>query len=81
MQIDINCNIASTRRNNSIDVVSKSPVKVRNKVKIKYQDFKTDLEAQHYTVTLIPFEVGSRGQVTKRNRTGPENIFRTNRTA
>ena len=47
--------------------------------KLKYQDLKTDLEAQHYTVTLIPFEVGSRGQVTKRNRTALENIFRTNR--
>ena len=46
---------------------------------LKHQDLKTDLEGQGYSVILLPFEVGSRGQVTKRNRTALENIFKTNR--
>ena len=46
---------------------------------LKYQDLKRDLEGQSYVVTLLPFEVGSRGQVTKRNRTALENVFRTNK--
>ena len=33
----------------------------------KYQDLKKDLEAQKYSVTLLPFGIGSRGYVTKRN--------------
>ena len=40
---------------------------------LKYQDVKRDLEAQHYTVTLLPYEVGSR------NRTALESLFRTNK--
>ena len=45
----------------------------------KYQDLKTDLETQGYTVTLLPFEVGSRGLVNKRNKTALENIFKANK--
>ena len=33
---------------------------------LKYQDLKRDLEGQNYVVTLLPFEVGSRGQVEKK---------------
>ena len=47
--------------------------------KLKYQDLKRDLEAQQYTVTLLPFEGGARGQVTKRNRNALESLFRTNK--
>ena len=35
----------------------------------RYQDLKKDIEAQKYSVTLLPFKIGSRGYVTKRNRT------------
>ena len=45
----------------------------------KYQDLKKDLEANKYSVTLLPFEIGSRGQVTKRNRVSLENIFKSNK--
>ena len=34
----------------------------------KYQDLKTDLEAQKYSVTLLPFEIRSRGYVTKKTK-------------
>ena len=44
----------------------------------KYQDLKEDLESRSYNVILVPFEIGSRGQVTKRNRTALETIFKTN---
>ena len=44
----------------------------------KYQDLKEDLEARSYNVTLMPFEIGSRGQITKRNRTALADIFKTN---
>ena len=44
----------------------------------KYQDLKEDLEARNYKVTLMPFEIGSRGQVTKRNRTALADIFKAN---
>ena len=46
----------------------------------KYQDLKKDLEAQKYSVTLLPFEIGSRGYVTKRNRTELQNIFKLTQT-
>ena len=39
---------------------------------------KEDLEARSYNVTLMPFEIGSRGQITKRNRTTLADIFKTN---
>ena len=42
----------------------------------KYQDLKKDIEKNGYSVTLLPFEIGSRGQVTKRNKTALENIFK-----
>jgi hypothetical protein len=35
----------------------------------KYSDLKSDLEAAGWTTGLTPFEVGSRGYVTKRNYT------------
>ena len=44
----------------------------------KYQDLKEDLEARNYSVTLLPFEIGSRGHVTKRNRIALSTIFKTN---
>ena len=44
----------------------------------KYQDLKTDLEAQKYSVTLLPFEIGSRGYVTKKNKTELQNVFKLN---
>ena len=40
------------------------------------QDLRKDLEAQKYSVTLVPFEIGSRGYVTKRNRTEIQNIIK-----
>ena len=46
--------------------------------KTKYQDLKEDLEKTEFHVTLLPFEIGSRGQVTKRNRTALENICKVN---
>ena len=36
---------------------------------ISYRDMKTNLEERGYTVFLIPFEIGSRGFINKRNRT------------
>ena len=44
----------------------------------KYQDLKKDIEKNGYSVTLLPFEIGSRGQVTKRNKTALENTFKIN---
>ena len=46
--------------------------------KTKYQDLKEDLEIAGFHVTLLPFEIGSRGQVTKRNRIALENTFKVN---
>ena len=34
----------------------------------KYTPLKSDLEAQGLSVSLVPFEVGSRGHVTKENK-------------
>ena len=48
---------------------------------IRYTTLKSDIEQQGYTCILVPFEVGSRGYVTKSNRTNIVNIFATNKIA
>ena len=37
-----------------------------------------DLEGVGWTVQLIPFEVGSRGQITKRNKEALINVLKRN---
>ena len=44
----------------------------------KYNDLKVDLERVGWVVQLIPFEVGSRGQITKRNKESLINVFKRN---
>ena len=44
----------------------------------KYSDLKKDLEEVGWRVHLIPFEVGSRGQITKRNKDSLINVFKRN---
>ena len=44
----------------------------------KYNDLKMDLEGVGWTVQLIPFEVGSRGQITKRNKEALINVLKRN---
>ena len=44
----------------------------------KYHDLKIDLEGVGWKVHLIPFEVGSRGQITKRNKDALINVFKRN---
>ena len=41
----------------------------------KYVPLKSDIESEGYTCTLIPFEIGSRGHVTKINRSNILNTF------
>ena len=46
-----------------------------SKIKEKrYLDIKQDLEVAGWSTNLVPFEVGSRGQVTKRNRSSIYNV-------
>ena len=47
--------------------------------KIRYTSLKHDLEDQGYNCTLLPFEDGSRGYVTKSNRINLINIFVLNK--
>ena len=35
---------------------------------IKYNDLKIDLESRGWSSNIVPFEIGSRGHVTKRNK-------------
>ena len=44
----------------------------------KYNDLKVDLESAGWKVNLIPFEVGSRGQPTKRNMEALISVFKRN---
>ena len=44
----------------------------------KYNDLKVDLESAGWVVHLIPFEVGSRGQITKRNKNALINVLKRN---
>ena len=44
----------------------------------KYNDLKVDLESVGWIVQLIPFEVGSRGQITKRNKISLINVLKRN---
>ena len=46
---------------------------------IRYISLKSDIEAQGYTCILLPFEVGSRGYVSKSNRTNIVNTFGSNK--
>ena len=41
----------------------------------KYQSLKNDIENAGYSCTLIPFEIGSRGHVTRGNRINIANTF------
>ena len=41
----------------------------------KYTPLKIDLEEKGYSVSLVPFEIGSRGYVSQRNRENLINIF------
>ena len=41
----------------------------------KYQSLKNDIENAGYSCTLIPFEIGSRGHVTRGNRINITNTF------
>jgi hypothetical protein len=45
-----------------------------------YNDLKTDLQKENWNVFLVPFEVGSRGLMTKRNRKSLISVFKRNRT-
>ena len=44
----------------------------------KYNDLKVELESVGWVVHLIPFEVGSRGQITKRNKNALINVLKRN---
>ena len=46
---------------------------------IRYTSLKSDIEQAGYTCILIPFEIGSRGHVTKSNRANIVNTFGTNK--
>jgi hypothetical protein len=41
----------------------------------KYTPLKTDLEEKGFNVSLVPFEIGSRGYVSKRNRENLITVF------
>ena len=45
----------------------------------KYIPLKTDIEDKGYSCHLIPFEVGSRGYISKSNKTNLMNIFLVNK--
>ena len=45
----------------------------------KYTPLKLDLEEKGYSVSLVPFEIGSRGYVSQRNRENLINIFVANK--
>ena len=45
----------------------------------KYRDIKTDLERSGFKVDLVPFEIGSRGHVNRRNRNTLEYTLKQNR--
>ena len=45
---------------------------------LRYFDLKTDLQQAGWLVNLVPFEIGSRGLVTKRNKTALINTFKRN---
>ena len=45
----------------------------------KYNDLKVDLESVGWDVQLIPFEVGSRGQITRRNKNSLINVLKRNK--
>ena len=47
--------------------------------RIRYTSLKNDLEDQGYKCTLLPFEVGSRGYVTKSNKMNLINVFVLNK--
>ena len=42
----------------------------------KYNDLKSDLEDSGWTPYLLPFEIGSRGLITKRNKSSIINTFK-----
>ena len=44
----------------------------------KYNDLKVNLESAGWKVYLIPFEVGSRGQITKRIKNALINVLKRN---
>ena len=44
-----------------------------------YTDLKGDIERNGWTVALVPFEVGSRGLMTRRNRDSLVGVFKRNR--
>ena len=44
---------------------------------IKYTALKIDLEEKGFSVSLVPFEIGSRGYVSARNRENLINVFVT----
>ena len=44
----------------------------------KYNDLMVDLESVGWGVHLIPFEVGSRGQITRRNKNALINVLKRN---
>ena len=44
-----------------------------------YNDLKGDMERNGWTVALVPFEVGSRGLMTRRNRDSLIGVFKRNR--
>ena len=46
-----------------------------NKKYRRYLSLKSDLESEGWTVYLTPFEIGSRGHVTNRNKTALKNTF------
>jgi hypothetical protein len=46
------------------------------KKRIRYRDLKTDIEAKGYAVTLLPFEIGSRGHINQRNHSAITQTFR-----
>ena len=43
-----------------------------------YNDLKSDLQNQGWNVALVPFEVGSRGLMTKRNQDSLIQVFKRN---
>ena len=45
----------------------------------KYQALKSDLEERGYTCHLLPFEIGSRGHISRSNKSNLMNTFMSNK--
>ena len=46
------------------------------RIQVRYNDLKQDLNKNGYITEIIPFEIGSRGHITKRNREALKKILK-----